>query len=51
VLHAAAIPRGQVPRERQFEPTDDKLETLIYELSGLTEEQIAIVEGRDHSRH
>ena len=28
--------------------TDAKIDALVYELYGLTEEEIAIVEGRDH---
>jgi hypothetical protein len=30
---------------------DEEIDALVYELHGLTEEEIAIVEGRDHSRH
>jgi hypothetical protein len=34
-----------------IDATDLGTDALVYELYGLTEEEIAIVEGRDHSRH
>ena len=33
---------------RQIEATDREIDGLVYELYGLTEEEITIVEGRDH---
>ena len=32
--------------QRQIEATDRQIDQLVYELYGLTEEEIAIVEGR-----
>jgi len=32
--------------QRQIEATDDEIDALVYELYGLTEEEVAIVEGR-----
>jgi hypothetical protein len=37
--------------QRQIEATNAEIDALAYELYGFTEEEIAIVEGRDHSRH
>jgi hypothetical protein len=34
--------------QRQIEAADAEIDALVYELHGLTEEEIAIVEGRDH---
>jgi len=31
---------------RQIEATDDEIDRLVYELSGLTEAEIKIVEGK-----
>jgi hypothetical protein len=42
-----AILRDNKLYERQIEATDDEIDTLMYELYGSTEEEIAIVEGRD----
>jgi hypothetical protein len=33
--------------QRQIEATDEEIDALMYELYGLTEEEIATVEGRD----
>jgi len=41
--------RGRYPR--QIEATDEEIDALVYELYGLTEEEIAIVEGQDHRTH
>lgn len=35
-------------QKRDIEATDQQIDALVYELYGLTEEEIAIVEGRDH---
>lgn len=32
--------------QRQIEATDKQIDTLVYELYGLTEEEIEIVEGK-----
>ena len=34
--------------QRRVEATHKEIDALVYELYGLTEEEIAIVEGRDH---
>jgi len=46
-LHAATIPADKNLYQRQFESTDEEIDPLVYELYGLTEEEIAIVEGRE----
>jgi len=33
--------------QRQIEATNEEIDALVYELYGLTQEEIAIVEGRD----
>jgi hypothetical protein len=38
--------RGAI--HRQIEATDAEIDRLVYDLYGLTEEEIAIVEGPDH---
>jgi hypothetical protein len=47
VRHPATIPAHKDPYQRQIEATDQEIDALVYELYGLTEEEIAIVEGRD----
>ncbi len=44
---AGTEPVNRVPCQRQIEPTGAEIDALVYELYGLTEEEIAIVEGRD----
>jgi len=44
-LAAAAIPADKKLYQRQIEATDAEIDTLVYELYGFTEEEIAIVEG------
>jgi len=44
-LAAATIPADKKLYQRQIEATDAKIDALVYELYGLTEEEIAIVEG------
>ena len=46
-VRAAAIPAEKKLYQRQIEATDAEIDTLVYELYGFTEEEIAIVEGRD----
>jgi len=44
-LAAATIPADKTLYQRQIEATDRQIDALVYELYGLTEEEIAIVEG------
>jgi len=39
-------PHGHRPSRRQIEETDRQIDALVYELYGLTEEEIKIVQGR-----
>jgi len=41
----ATIPADKKPYQRQIEATDRQIDALVYELYGLTEEEIAVVEG------
>jgi len=43
----AAIAADNTLYQRQIEATDLGIDALVYEWHGLTEEEIAIVEGRD----
>ena len=43
-LPNAQNPRDKTLLERQIEATDRQIDALVYELYGLTEEEIAIVE-------
>jgi hypothetical protein len=45
-LAAATIPADKKLYQRQIEATDAEIDALVYELYGLTEQEIAIVEGR-----
>jgi hypothetical protein len=47
-LAEATIPADKKLYQRQIEATDGEIDALVYELYGLSEEEIAIVEGRDH---
>ena len=44
-LPQVRTPHEQTALERQIEATDRQIDVLVYELYGLTEEEIAIVEG------
>ncbi len=44
-LHEARTPHEQTALQRQIEATDGQIDALVYELYGLTEEEIRIVEG------
>ena len=44
-LAAAAILADKQLYQRQVEATDRQIDALVYELYGLTEEEIGIVEG------
>jgi len=43
-LHAARTPMEKTALERQIDATDRQIDALVYELYGLTDEEIAIVE-------
>ena len=45
-LPDVTTPHEQTALERQIEATDRQIDAMVYELYGLTEEEIAIVEGR-----
>jgi len=45
---AATIPADKKLYQRQIETAGEEMDALVYELYGLTEEEIAIVEGIDH---
>jgi DNA-binding protein H-NS len=44
-LAAARTPQEQTALERQIAATDTQIDALVYELYGLTEAEIKIVEG------
>jgi len=45
-LADASIPAGKEPYQRQIQATHEEIDALVYELYGLTEEEIGIVEER-----
>ena len=45
-LQAATLDHDKTLLQRQIEATDAAIDALVYERYGLTEEEIAIVEGR-----
>jgi len=45
-LASSKTPQEQTGYQRQIAATDGEIDRLVYELYGLTEEEIAIVEGR-----
>jgi hypothetical protein len=45
-LSEASNPDDKIPLQRQIDATDPEIDRLVYCLYGLTEEEIAIVEGR-----
>jgi hypothetical protein len=45
-LTEGRTPHEQTTLQRQIEATDRQIDALVYELYGLTEEEIAVVEGR-----
>jgi hypothetical protein len=47
-LAAATIPADKDLYQRQIEATDRRIDGLVYELYGLTEEEIGVVEGQNH---
>ncbi|MGD0079818.1 MAG: TaqI-like C-terminal specificity domain-containing protein [Methanoregula sp.] len=48
-LEDAKLDHEKTLLQRQIEATDASIDTLVYELYGLTEEEIGIVEGREKS--
>ena len=47
-LAAAVTDQEKTVLQRQIVATDRQIDRLVYELYGLTEEEIGIVEGLDH---
>jgi hypothetical protein len=45
-LPAARTPYDQESLQRQIDATDSEIDRLVYELYGLTEDEIRIVEGK-----
>lgn len=45
-LPVAKTGHDQTHLQRQIDATDRQIDKLVYELYGLTEEEIAVVEGR-----
>ncbi len=45
-LAAEQVPHVVTALQRQVEATDKQIDALVYELYGLTDDEIAIVEGR-----
>ena len=45
-LASAKTPQEKESMQRQVESTDGAIDKLVYELYGLTEEEIGIVEGK-----
>jgi len=48
-LAAASIPADKELYQRQIQATDRQIDALVYELYGLTEEEIGVVEATDRS--
>jgi hypothetical protein len=46
-LHAATLPADKKLYQRQIEAIDEEIDRLVYELYGLTEKEIEIVEKLD----
>ncbi len=45
-LHAAKTETDRELYQRQIDATDKQIDALVYELYGLTDEEIKIVEGK-----
>ena len=43
-MTGATVPPDKKRHQRQIEGTDEEIDAVVYELYGLTEEEIAIVE-------
>jgi len=48
-LVVARMPRDKTMLQQQIAATDRQIDTLVYELYGLTEEEIKIVEGKQQT--
>ena len=46
VLRLAEGPQEQEALQREIQATDNQIDRLVYDLYGLTEEEIKIVEGK-----
>ena len=44
-LPSAKTPNEQTRLQREIDATDDMIDKLVYELYGLTEEEVKVVEG------
>jgi type II restriction/modification system DNA methylase subunit YeeA len=44
-LQETRTPHDEIALKRQIEATDRQIDALVYELYGLTEDEIGIVEG------
>ena len=49
-LADARMPRDQIMLQQQIDITDQQIDRLVYELYGLTEEEIKMIEGNLHGR-
>ena len=49
-LAAAKSPHGKTVLQRQIDATDRQIDQLVYELYGLTDQEIAIVEEAERRR-
>jgi hypothetical protein len=47
-LQDARLEQERTMLSRQIEATDSAIDTLVYEIYGLTEEEIAIIEGHSN---
>jgi hypothetical protein len=45
--HAETVPQTKTILGRQIQAVDKQIDTLVYELYGLTEDEIKVVEGKD----
>jgi hypothetical protein len=48
-LHAAQTAQDRELLQRQIDATDAQIDALVYELYGLTEEEVRVVEGKERS--
>lgn len=49
-LNAAKVPDEKIKLQRQIDATDAQIDKLVYELYGLTAEEIKIVEGGEATK-
>lgn len=50
-LSAAKTSYEKTAIQRQIDTTDKQIDQLVYELYGLTEEEVHIIEGGHHGEH